>query len=228
MTRPRRRKGADRALVNGRRLTAAQTGLLRAAERAERLGDAGLARRLRLAVERAQADAADADWRGAALAETARLEAARGATVEIRPGRVRVSGRDGLETLRAAGAIDARQAAAGLRYRDRLESARREPVSALAIRPGGGRGRPDAAEGLAARLAQASRELEGMERAVAAHYRSEDRPGLAADALMALREVAGLGRSIRDLARSGGRRAALKARLVEALDAVAGARAQDR
>lgn len=224
----RKDRAAARPVVNGRRLTGPQAAALKEADRAERDGDAARARRLRLAVEQGLAAAARADWAGAALAETARLEAGRGGEVEISPGRVRVSGRDGLATLRSAGRLDSRQAGAGLRYRERLEASRPAQGTAAALGTGGGRGRVNAAEGLAARIAQANRDLDRLEAAVAGFYRELGRPGLAADALMALREVAGLGRSIREIAGSGGRRAALTARLGEALDAVAGARAPDR
>lgn len=226
MNRTRRNAAcAARPTINGRRLTAPQTAALRVAERAERAGDAAQARRLRLAVEHALAASEESAWLSRALAETVELERGRGGTVDLAPGRIRIGGRDGLESLRASGALSPVLMIAGLRYRDRFEAAQNRCSSALAIRPGGGRGRPDAPEGVALRIAQANRDLDRLERAVTERYAAEGRPALAAEAVLALREVAGLGRSIRDLSGSGHRRASLKARLVEALDVVAGARA---
>jgi len=226
MSRIRRKASlAVRPVVNSRRVTAAQASRLKAADQAERAGEAARARRLRLSVEQELAAATEADWRSRSLRESAELEAGRGGVVDIRPGRVRVGGRDGLEALRVAGGLSATQAGAGLRYRDRFEAAQARFGSALNLRPGGGRGRPGVPEGVALRITQANRDLERMEQAVRAHYAGEGRPALAADALAVMRTVAGLGGSIRDLASSGARRAALKDRLIEALDAVAGARA---
>lgn len=221
----RARKSQALARVNGRTLSAAQDSTLRAAARAEAAGRPAQALRLRQRLEAQLEAAADADWLDGALAETAALELARGAAVERSPGRVRISGRDGLRTLEASGALSRRQLSAGLRYRDRFEAAQSRADSALALRPGGrgGRGGPaDVPQGIAARLAQARRDLDRMERAVAARYAAEGRPALAADAVLMLREVAGLGRAVRELTTSGRRRTALTARLGEALEVLAG------
>ena len=99
---------------------------------------------------------------------------------------------------------------------------------ALALRPGGRGGPADVPQGIAARLAQARRDLDRMERAVAARYATEGRPALAADAVLMLREVAGLGRAVRELTTSGRRRTALTARLGEALEVLAGGWASER
>ncbi len=202
--------------VNGRTLTAAQATALRAAARAEAAGRSAQARQMRLRLEAQMGAAADAEWLAGALAETAALEQARGAVVERSPGRVRISGRDGLHTLQATGALDPSQVAAGLRYRERFEAAHPRLASALAIRAGGS-GAPQFVERIAARQAQARRDLDCMEHAVAARYAREGRPALAADALLVLREVAGLGRAVRELSGSGRRRTALTARLAETL-----------
>ena len=218
----RARKSQALARVNGRTLSAAQDSTLRAAARAEAAGRPAQALRLRQRLEAQLDAAADADWLDGALAETAALELARGAAVERSPGRVRISGRDGLRTLEASGALSRRQLSAGLRYRDRFEAAQSRAGSALALRPGGRGGPADVPQGIAARLAQARRDLDRMERAVAARYAAEGRPALAADAVLMLREVAGLGRAVRELTTSGRRRTALTARLGEALEVLAG------
>jgi hypothetical protein len=206
----------------------AQASTLRAAARAEAAGRPAQARRLRQDLEAQLEAAADAAWLDGALAETAALEQTRGGAVERSPGRVRISGRDGLRTLEASGALSPRQVAAGLHYRDRFEAAQSRAGSALALRPGGGGGAADVPERIAARLAQARRDLDRMERAVVARYAAEGRPALAADALLVLREVAGLGRAVRELSTSGRRRTALTARLGEGLEVVAGWRAPQR
>jgi hypothetical protein len=207
-------------VINGRRLSARQAAALRAAARAEAAGDAATARRLRLRLEGEIDEATHGDWLAGALADTAALERTRGQAVEAAPGRVRIHGRDGLETLTASGALTAAQRAAALRYRGRFEDAQPRIASVLAIRPGGARGRPDRPEAVAARMAQARRDVDRLEQAVADRYAAEGRPALAGDALLALREVAGLGRSIRELASSGHRREVLKTRLGEGLDAL--------
>ncbi len=218
----RTRRIAAPVRVNGRALTGAQAAALRAASRADAAGRPAQARQLRQRLEAQLGEAADAEWLAGALAETAVLERARGTRVEHSPGRVRISGRDGLLTLRDSGALSARQLACGLRYRDRFEAAQPRAASALAIRPGGGCAPRDVPERIAVRLAQARRDLDRMERAVADHYAREGRPALAADALLVLREVAGLGRTLRALASSGARRAALAARLGEGLGVLGG------
>lgn len=206
--------------VNGRALTHAQAATLRAAARAEALGRSAQARQLRSNLEVQLGEAADAEWLAGALAETAALERMRGAELDVRPGRVRISGRDGLRALGDSGALDARRLAVGLRYRERLEAAQPRLGSALAIRPGGS-GPPGLPERAAARIAQARRDLDRMERALAGHYAGAGRPALAADAVLVVREVAGLGRSIRSLAASGARRTVLTDRLQEALGVLA-------
>lgn len=218
MSRARGKPAAAGPMVNGRRLSPVQASVLRAAARAELGGDAATARRLRLRLEQEIDARQTVDWLAGALEETRVLEAGRGRTVEIAPRRVRVLGRDGLEGLRDGGALTPAQVAVAMRYRGCFEDAQPRIGSVLAMPPGGGGGRPDRPEAVAARMAQARRDLDRMERAVAHRYAAEGRPALAADALMVLREVAGLGRSIRELSGSGHRRAALKDRLVEALD----------
>ncbi len=222
MSRTRIKPAPAPTRVNGRPVSSAQAQALRAAARAEAAGRPAEARRLRLRLEAELGAAAEAAWLAGALAETAALEAGRGGTVERSPGRVRIRNRDGLLTLSESGALDPRQVAAGLRYRDRVEAAHPRTGSALAMRPGGRGGLRNTPERLAARQAQARRELDRMERAVVARYGAEGRPALAADALLALREVAGLGRAVRELSGSGRRRTALTARLGEALATLAG------
>jgi hypothetical protein len=194
--------------------------MLRLAVRSALSGDARAARRLCLRLEQEIEAAAAVDWLAGALAETRTLEARRGNGVAVGPGPVRVGGRDGLDGLRAAGAITAVQCAAGLRYRNRFEDAQPRIASVLAFRAGGGRGQTGRPEEIAIRMSQASLDLDRMERAVVAAFTTEGGPARAADALMALREVAGLGRSMRELSTSGHRRAVLKARLIEALEAI--------
>lgn len=215
----RPRKASKPTLVNGRLLCGPAAAAVKAAEQASAAGRPDEARRLFARLEARLAEADDTAWRAAAAAETAALEEARGGRLErAEGGRFRIRNRDGLDSLRAAGAIDDRQAAAGLRYRARFEAARQALPSALAIRPGGVRsGRRERPDGLAARLAEARCDVERMEAAVVA--RCADRRA-AAEAVTVLREVAGEGRTLRELATSGHRRDRLRTRLVGALEAV--------
>lgn len=220
MRRARRKPGASGLVVNGRRLTAPQASMLRLAVRSALSGDAHAARRLCLRLEQEIEAAAAVDWLAGALAETRALEARRGNGVATGPGPVRVGGRDGLDWLRAAGSLTAAQFGAGLRYRNRFEDAQPRIASVLAFRAGGGQGQAGRPEEIAIRMSQAKLDLDRMEQAVVAAFAVRGGRAKSADALMALREVAGLGRSLRELSTSGHRRAVLKARLIEALEAV--------
>jgi len=228
----RTRRNARPVLVNGRLLNAPQAAALKAAARAEAAGQPARARQLRARIEADLAGADHTDWLRRTLEESAVLEQARGGGVE-RSGRpARVLGRDGLEALRAAGALSRAQVVAGLRYRACFEQAQPRQISTLAMRQGAPSGADNIPEAIALRMAQARRGVDRFEAALAAHYAARGRPGMASEALMALREVAGLGRSLRSLSTSGTRRARLKVLLVEALEALAcvagGAGGQDR
>ncbi len=136
------------------------------------------------AARRGEADVA------AGLVETFALARARGERVETSAGKLRVSSRDGLRSLREAGHIDEAQYAVGLLYRQGFE-ARGRDLRAASLEPGRGGGH-DNDRFVAARLRRA-RSLDFViraDRAVAMCL--ADKPM----ALRLLRAVAGEGASL--------------------------------
>lgn len=142
------------------------------------------------------------------------------------PGRLRITSRDGLETLLTAGSITRTQHAAGLRYRDDYELLDPEkgltPPSIDQTRKitRGGDG-----------FAQKRREREEFVRDLEAMIQEEDRTFRGAlgrsdvervgRAVWALREIAGKGANLLTLSSSGSTRTAISEALIVALDCAA-------
>lgn len=125
----------------------------------------------------------------AGLAETLTLARARGETVDVDAGPLRISSRDGLRSLRQAGHITDAHYAIGLLYRAGFEARGRDLRAASLERKGGGH---DNDRFVAARLRRA-RALDFVARADRAVAMSlADRPM----ALRLLRAVAGEGASL--------------------------------
>ncbi len=212
-----------RLVVNGRTLSHAQARLWRMASDDLASGSAARVQRGELLLRRLEADlaadAAAADVRKG-LDETTRLERARGERVDVaragpERGRVRVTSRDGLESLAKSGAIDQAQHRAGLIYRDLYEAT--DPERGLRShmddleRRGRGGGPTTAGEAWAERRLRLAGGVAVIEAKVRAALR-DDR------ALRALREVAGHARPISRLSAGGGAQAAYRSALIEALE----------
>lgn len=211
-------------VINGQPLTAAQERIWRLANDDLASSDAARQRR---GMERLRGLGAELVARqaevelAAGLAETAALERARGERVEAPKrsggaGPLRVSTRDGLETLARCGAIDAVQLRAGMLYRQLYESA--DPERDLRSRMGelggvGGGGAADREAWQEIRLRR-SATLAMIE----AKVRAADRGGRA---LRALREVAGHARCVSHCASGGGAQSALRQALAAALETAA-------
>ena len=215
-----------RITVNGQALTPRQARRLRSAGEDVASGDPDRLQRGSLALRALEAELA-ADQAAASLRagldETARLEQLRGERIEVSTlaetrGRIRVRGRDGLETLAASGAITATQHRAGLLYRTLYEAT--DPERGLKShmddldRRGGGGGAGEIVEAWAERRLRLARTIAGVE----AKVRTADRNDRA---VTALREVAGHARCVAQLSAGGGAQAAYRRALVLALDVCA-------
>lgn len=247
----KRKADLPRVVVNGRPVNRAQAAMLKRASEHEarraalmeitqgkdgrpltaderrQVDDANrLARVIHLQLERQIGEASARLWLADAMAEAVDLAKERGEVVEIsdkaeHKGRVRIKSRDGLEILRDAKRLNAAQFAAGERYREKYEAGRMEtmPTSRYGAR-GGGSSDPEAASARRAHASAMVREWDNLARdhvaAIPGH-----KPCHAHDALFALHAVAGKGETINAISTSGGRRAALTERLVEALDVLA-------
>jgi hypothetical protein len=146
------------------------------------------------------------------LEETARLELARGGDVEREAGRMRLTSRDGLQTLYERGGLERPEYEAGLMYRRAFEALSAGPRSNLNRDFSTGvRGFSEAGAGGFAEL-----------RAVRAEQlaRWEDLAGTGRQ-LWVLRLVAGQGRTINSLGSGGSARLANTRALTEALRAIA-------
>lgn len=127
---------------------------------------------------------------GVGLVETLALAKARGETVEVEAGHLRISSRDGLRSLRQSGHITDAHYAVGLLYRAGFE-ARGRDLRAASLEPGHGGGH-DNDRFVAARLRRA-RMLDFVARADRAVAMAlSDKPM----ALRLLRAVAGEGTSL--------------------------------
>jgi hypothetical protein len=149
------------------------------------------------------------------MEETARLERARGGEVEQAQGRMRVTSRDGLQTLYERGGLERPEYEAGQIYRRCYETMTAGPRSNLnrdfSAGLGGGRGfREGAADGFAEIRAFRAQKLAAWE-SLATSGRQ----------LWVLRLVAGQGRTINSLAPGGSARLANTRALTEVLRAVA-------
>ena len=147
------------------------------------------------------------------LEETARLAKARGEEVDHDQGRMRITSRDGLETLRERGGLERPEYEAGMMYRRCYETLTAGPRSNLnrdfigGVRGGFSEG---AADGFAEIRAFRAQKLAAWE-ALATTGRQ----------LWVLRLVAGQGRTINSLAPGGSARLANTRALTEVLRAVA-------
>ena len=214
-----------RRTINGRALTPAQERRWRLAGDDLASNDPDRVRRGGLSLRGLEAELAedlDAERIRVGIDETVRLERLRGEQVDISKadkagGRIRVSSRDGLETLAASGAITASQYRAGLLYRGLYEATDPERglkshMDDLDRRGGGAPGEvPEAWAERRLRLAGAIAHIE-------ANVRLADRNDRA---VRALREVAGHARCIAQLSSGGGGQAAYRRALGLALDVCA-------
>jgi hypothetical protein len=146
------------------------------------------------------------------LDETARLELARGGTVEREGGRLRLTSRDGLQTLKERGGLEPPEYEAGLIYRRCFEALSAGPRSNLNRDFASGvRGFSEAgADGFAELRALRAEQLARWE-ALAGTGRQ----------LWVLRLVAGQGRTINSLGAGGSARLANTKALTEVLRAIA-------
>lgn len=146
------------------------------------------------------------------LEETARLERARGGVVAQEGGRLRLTSRDGLQTLHERGGLERQEYEAGLMYRRAYETLAAGPRSNLNRDfMSGVRGFGEApADGFAEIRAFRARKLAEWE-ALAATGRQ----------LWVLRLVAGQGRTINSLGSGGSARLANAKALTEVLTAIA-------
>jgi hypothetical protein len=147
------------------------------------------------------------------LEETARLATARGEAVDRAQGQMRITSRDGLETLHERGGLERPEYEAGMMYRRCYETLTAGPRSNLnrdflgGVRSGFSEG---GADGFAEIRAFRAQKLSAWE-ALAATGRQ----------LWVLRLVAGQGRTINSLAPGGSARLANTRALMEVLRAVA-------
>ena len=146
------------------------------------------------------------------LEETARLERARGGEVEQAQGRLRITSRDGLQTLRERGGLEGPEHEAGLMYRRCYETLTAGPRSNLNRDLASGVcGFGEApADGFAEIRAHRARQLAQWE-ALAGTGRQ----------LWVLRLVAGQGRTINSLATGGSARLTNTRALAKVLRAIA-------
>lgn len=224
----RRRQAArpslPRQIVSGAMLTPTQEQLWRAANNDLGADDFHRRRRAHDALrliegQIGEAQAAEAVRRG--VKETVALARARGEKVEISSGRetrerVRISSRDGLETLATAGTITVSQYRAGLVYRDLYEATDpernlRSQMASPTFIGAGGKSAPGTAEAWAERRLRFTRSIATLEDKI----RTLDRNGRA---LHALREVAGSARCISHFVKGGGGQALHRRALTLALD----------
>jgi len=226
----RRAGGPTRApvLVNDRALTAAQEAAFRGASQLEaspRADERARAAARFKALEDQLAHARTEEAVRTGISDSLALARGRGETVETigrseARVRVRITSRDGLETLTKSGAINPVQFRAGMLYRALYEAVDperdlRSQLTAPAFlgAPGSGGGAPQA-EGWAERRLRLSRRISQIETKV----RIADRNGRA---VQALREVAGHARCLSHVASGGGAQAAYRRALVVALDVIA-------
>jgi len=221
-------------VVRGVVLTPTQAARLAHAE--ANLADADLGRR-RMGRDQTLALDAEIDAkvqearRRADLDETLTLEARRGSSIEVSDrqehrGRVRITSRDGLETLLTAHSITTIQHAAGLRYRDDYEAI--DPEKQLTP-PSIDQSRNISRGGDGYALKR--REIEERVRDLEKMIQEEDRTFKGANgrtavertgrAVWALREIAGKGSNLRSLTNSGSVQASISAALILALDCAA-------
>ena len=146
------------------------------------------------------------------LDETVRLEQARGGTVERAEGRLRITSRDGLQTLLERGGLERPEYEAALMYRRCYETLTAGPRSNL------NRDFMSGARGLAEAPADGFAELRAVRAQQLARWEvlaGAGRP------LWVLRLVAGQGRTINSLGSGGSARLANTRALMEALRAIA-------
>jgi hypothetical protein len=159
----------------------------------------------------ASADEVEAQALADRLEETARLERARGGAVEQAGGRLRLTSRDGLQSLHEQGGLERCDYEAGLMYRRCYETLSAGPRSNLNRDFSGVRGFAEApADGFAELRALRARQLQAWE-ALAETGRQ----------VWVLRLVAGQGRTINSIASGGSARSINTRALIEVLQAVA-------
>jgi hypothetical protein len=165
--------------------------------------------RLRVIAETDQAEALGLAQR---LEETARLELLRGGEVERRGGRLRLTSRDGLQTLFERGGLERPEYEAGLIYRRGFEALSAGPRSNL------NRDFSTGVRGFCGAGADGFAELRALRAEQLARWEALAGPGRR---LWVLRLVAGQGRTINSLGSGGSARLANTKALVEALRAIA-------
>ncbi len=146
------------------------------------------------------------------LEQTARMERARGETVEAADGRLRITSRDGLQSLREHGGLEQPEYEAGMMYRRCYETLAGGPRSNL------NRDFLSGVRGFAEAAADGFAELRAMRARRLARWEALARSDRQ---LSVLRLVAGEGRTINSLASGGSARAANARALTEVLRAVA-------
>jgi hypothetical protein len=167
--------------------------------------------RLRVIAEAGEARA-EAHALAQRLDETARLELARGGKVERTGGRLRLTSRDGLQTLHERGGLDRPEYEAGLIYRRCFETLSAGPRSTL------NRDFSTGVRGFSEAGADGFAELRALRAEQLARWESLAGTGRQ---LWVLRLVAGQGRTISSLGSGGSARLANTRALVEALRAIA-------
>lgn len=146
------------------------------------------------------------------LDETVRLEQGRGGTVERAEGRLRITSRDGLQTLLERGGLERPEYEAGLMYRRCYETLTAGPRSNL------NRDFMSGVRGVADASADGFAELRALRAQQLARWEALADAGRQ---LWVLRLVAGQGRTINSLGSGGSARLANTRAIVEALRAIA-------
>ncbi|HEY4029969.1 MAG TPA: hypothetical protein VGM25_06470 [Caulobacteraceae bacterium] len=146
------------------------------------------------------------------LDETARLELARGGTVEREGGRLRLTSRDGLQTLYERGGLEQPDYEAGLMYRRCFETLAAGPRSNL------NRDFASGVRGFGETGADGFAELRALRAEQLARWEALAGTGRQ---LWVLRLVAGQGRTVNSLGSGGSARLANTKALVEVLRAIA-------